>query len=97
MTRLSEPKGKALTHISVGQRPTYGIPQKIKAEGLAHDVVGYIYPQGFQPCNFFAPFRRALPYANMRKAFSLGKRVEIILVGQLFWPMAFVDKTGAST
>jgi len=69
-------KAESLSHTSVGQgtesrSPTYGAHRKIKAVSLAHESMRGFYPQGFQPCQWFTPFRRALPYASMRKAFSL--------------------------
>jgi hypothetical protein len=70
-THISEQfKAKGLVHISVGQRPTYVTHPNIKAESLAY----YWHPfirKAFNLDHFSALFRRALPYANMRKAFSL--------------------------
>gem|GEM_PF-6453340 len=44
----------------------------LKEHGVSRGVLFGSYAQGLQPCHFYAPSRRALPYANMRKAFSLG-------------------------
>jgi hypothetical protein len=69
----SKPKGEALTHISVGQRPTYGTHHTIKAVSLAHYRTLFIR-KAYSLDNLSASLRRALPYANMRKAFSLSRR-----------------------
>jgi len=63
-------KAESLSHISVGQRPTYKAPKNFKAESLA-DKWWALMRKGFALESFSAPLRRALPYASMRKAFSL--------------------------
>jgi len=60
-----------VTLVRMGQRPTDGQCDAVKAESLAHSC-SVQDVQGFQPCDKFKPFRRALPYASMCKAFGLG-------------------------
>ena len=71
----TQPKAESLSHISVGQRPTKrGVwESRLKALRITHGM-------GFRPsfirkaysldC-FGHRIRRALPYANIRKAFGL--------------------------
>jgi len=67
-------KGEALPYHSAGQRPALGQRNAIKAEGLAeHDAraqVSFIR-KAFSLDYVARPFRRALPYAVIRKAFGL--------------------------
>ena len=73
--RSQSQKAESLIHTSVGQgtesrRPTYGMHHVIKAVSLAH-CGGMSMCKAYSLDNFFLPFRRALPYASMCKAFSL--------------------------
>jgi len=63
-------KGEALPYHSVGQRPTKRGTPFYKAESLA-DVLCYLSARLSALILFFRPIRRALPYAMIRKAFSL--------------------------
>ena len=61
---------------SVGQRPTYGAHNRIKAVGLAYhdngmDFFHSLIRKAYSLETFYAVLRRALPYADMRKAFGL--------------------------
>jgi len=61
LLRLAD-KAESLTHISVGQRPTSGIGDAIKAEGLAEGDRGFrpaFMRKAYSLGKFFMPFRRA--------------------------------------
>ena len=69
-------KAESLTHISVGQRPTSAVCINIKAESLTDCGAGngrFFMRKAYSLEKLYLPLRRALPYANMQKAFSLGK------------------------
>ena len=70
-------KAEGLTHTSVGQRPTLGAqqgPSPVRAASafdFAFSGQGQAIRKAFSLEILLAPLRRALPYAIMRKAFSL--------------------------
>jgi len=74
------PKAESPAHISVGQRPTFGMCHAIKAVSLAHDG-RFFMCKAFSLDTSFPLLRRALPYANMCKGFALksGRRSPTLL------------------
>ena|GEM_PF-5977207 len=67
-------KPKGLADSSVGQRPTLALPKPFKAVSLAYYGLGFYHAfirKAYSLVKGYAPFRRALPYAMIRKAFSL--------------------------
>jgi len=73
MRALVELCPERATYISVGQRPTCRAHNRIKAVGLAHYGGQCLrnIRKAYSLEIFCAPLRRALPYANIRKAFGL--------------------------
>ena len=69
-------KTKGLADISVGQRPTKGEERRFKAVSLADNGVGrtsksVMFRKAYSLEVIVNLIRRALPYANIHKAFSL--------------------------
>ena len=73
---LTSNKTKGLADISAGQRPAKGYARRFKAESLVdngtrQDPESAMFRKAYSLEFIVRPIRRALPYANMRKAFSL--------------------------
>ena len=69
-------KTKGLADISAGQRPAKGDARRFKAVSLAdngakRNLEPAMFRKAYSLEFIMRPIRRALPYANIRKAFSL--------------------------
>ena len=73
---LASNKTKGLADISAEQRPAKGYARRFKAESLAdsgarRNPESVIFRKAYSLDVIVCLIRRALPYANIRKAFSL--------------------------
>ena len=73
---LASNKTKGLADISAGQRPAKGYARRFKAESLAdngakRNLESAMFHKAYSLDVIVCLIRRALPYANIRKAFSL--------------------------